>query len=343
MADRSRREPGVPPLAARVAAASRGTAPVVQIQGLVKRLRGGVVAVNGLDLVIERGQVLGLAGPNGSGKSMTLKVLLGLVRPTAGRVLMFGAPVRPGARVLSRVGALVDGPGFVPHLSGLENLRLAWRLTRRGEAEAGLDDALNLAGLGEAICRPYSTYSHGMRYRLGLAQALLGRPDLLLLDEPTTGLDPAHIREVRAAISLVAARGTTVLLSSHLLSEVEQVCTHAAVMQQGRLVASGRIGELIGPMRSVHLEVADRARTAQALRSLPAVRRVVEEPPGLRAEGDELRPLALFGALDSAGVAVLAFREGRTLEEAYLDLVQARSLPRPSRPQAPFLRPAAGV
>lgn len=114
MADRSRREPGVPPLAARVAAASRGTAPVVQIQGLVKRLRGGVVAVNGLDLVIERGQVLGLAGPNGSGKSMTLKVLLGLVRPTAGRVLMFGAPVRPGARVLSRVGALVDGPGWSP-------------------------------------------------------------------------------------------------------------------------------------------------------------------------------------------------------------------------------------
>src|SRR5437588_13030516 len=128
--------------------------PAVLVEGLVKRLRGGVTAIDGLDLVVEHGQVVGLVGPNGCGKSMTLRVLLGLVRPSAGRALLFGQPVRPGARVLGRVGALVDGPGFVPHLSGLENLRLAWRLTGRPAAEARLDAALAVAGLGGAIHRP---------------------------------------------------------------------------------------------------------------------------------------------------------------------------------------------
>ncbi len=221
-------------------------APPILIEGLTKRLGSGVLAVDGLDLVVESGQVLGLAGPNGAGKSVTLKILLGLVRPTAGRVELFGEPVRPGAPVLARVGALVDGPGFVPHLSGLKNLRLALRLTRRGEQDAGLDRAIAIAGLDEAIDRPYKTYSHGMRYRLGLAQALLGSPELLLLDEPTTGLDPAHILEVRQAIADCAAAGTTIVLSSHLLSEVEQVCTHVAIMQRGRLVASGAVDELVG-------------------------------------------------------------------------------------------------
>ncbi|HEX4838184.1 MAG TPA: ATP-binding cassette domain-containing protein [Solirubrobacteraceae bacterium] len=219
--------------------------PVV-IEGLTKRLGRGVLAVDGLDLVVQRGQVVGLAGPNGAGKSVTLKILLGLVRPTSGRVELFGERIRPGAEVLGRVGALVDGPGFVPHLSGRENLRLAWRMTRGSERTTGLDRAIEIAGLGQAIDRPFKTYSHGMRYRLGLAQALLGTPELLLLDEPTTGLDPAHMREIRDAIAAAAASGTTVVFSSHLLSEVERICTHAAVMRAGRLVASGPVSELRG-------------------------------------------------------------------------------------------------
>jgi ABC-2 type transport system ATP-binding protein len=234
----------------------------VLVEGLVKRLRGGVTAIDGLDLVVEQGQVHGLAGPNGCGKSMTLRVLLGLVRPTAGRALLFGEPARPGARSLRRVGALVDGPGFVPHLSGLDNLRLAWRAGGRAEADAHLDEALEVACLGEAIRRPYGAYSHGMRYRLGLAQALLGRPDLLLLDEPTTGLDPAQVREVRGAIASVARRGATVLLSSHLLPEVEQVCTHVAFMREGRLVGSGRVSDVAagGSLEDAYLRLTGDGR-----------------------------------------------------------------------------------
>jgi ABC-2 type transport system ATP-binding protein len=275
-----------PAAAARAAVASTEAraaangAPPIAIEGLTKRLSGGVVAVDGLSLVVEPGQVLGLAGPNGAGKSVTLKVMLGLVRPTSGRVRLFGETVHPGAAVLGRVGALVDGPGFVPHLSGHENLRLAWRMTRHGGRAGELDEqaqlarAVEIAGLGTALERPYKTYSHGMRYRLGLAQALLGEPDLLLLDEPTTGLDPAHILEIREAIAKAAAAGATVVFSSHLLSEVERVCTHAAVMRAGRLVAHGTLTELKGGHRSLeeaYLDIVDghdpatsaRARTAR--------------------------------------------------------------------------------
>jgi ABC-2 type transport system ATP-binding protein len=223
----------------------------VLIEGLTKRLPGGVLAVDNFDLVVRRGQVVGLAGPNGAGKSVTLKILLGLVRPTSGRVELFGEAVRPGTKALARVGALVDGPGFVPHLSGRENLRLAARTIPAEQREASLERALGIAGLGSAIDRRYKTYSHGMRYRLGLALALLGEPELLLLDEPTTGLDPAHICEIRDAIATAAARGATVVFSSHLLSEVERICTHAAVMRAGRLVAFGPVGELVSGSESL--------------------------------------------------------------------------------------------
>ena len=301
--------------------------PPVLVRGLTKRLRGGVCAVDSFDLTVDRGQIVGLAGPNGAGKSITLKVLLGLVRPSAGRVELFGHPVRPGARVLERVGALVDGPGFVPYLSGLDNLRLAWRMTGRNAAEAHLEGAIEVAGLGSAIHRRYRTYSHGMRYRLGLAQALLGRPDLLILDEPTTGLDPAHTREIRRAISEASARGCTVLLSSHQLSDVEHVCTHAAVMRRGRLVTAGPVPDLVGEANVVVIAVAATDEARQILEALPGIHRVVLPGDGRHAdgalvvEGRGLHPVELLLALADAGIETTSFRRGRPLEDAYLELV----------------------
>jgi ABC-2 type transport system ATP-binding protein len=295
--------------------------PPILIEGLTKRLGRGVVAVDGLDLVVNSGQVLGLAGPNGAGKSVTLKILLGLVRPTSGRVELFGERVRPGADMLGRVGALVDGPGFVPHLSGRDNLRLAWRMTRRGEGEADFERAIDIARLGTAIDRPYRTYSHGMRYRLGLAQALLGTPDLLLLDEPTTGLDPAHIREVRDAIASAAVHGATVVFSSHLLSEVEHICTHAAVMRRGRLVASGPVPDLVGSTATVRIDVDDPARAREVLAGLATVGAVSTSDDGVLVEGPAVRPADLLLALDEARVAAHGFRRGRSLEDAYLSIV----------------------
>ena len=235
-------------------------APPVLIRSLHKRL-GSVPAVDGLDLEVGHGQILGLAGPNGAGKSITLRILLGLVRPDSGRVELFGQPISPGAAVLARVGALVDGPGFVPHLSGLANLRLACRMSGRDLAPEALEEAVEFAGLGPAIDRKYKTYSHGMRYRLGLAQATLGRPDLLLLDEPTTALDPEHTAQVRRVIQAASAQGITVVFSSHELTEVERICTDAVVMRQGRAVLGGRVADLVaehGSLERAYLAVLDR-------------------------------------------------------------------------------------
>lgn len=307
---------------------------VVQIEGLTKRLRGGILAIDGLNLTVERGQVMGLTGPNGSGKSMALKVLLGLVRPTSGRVLLFGEPARAGAPALARVGALVDGPGFVPHLSGYQNLRLALRFMRRKREEEDLGRVVEIAGLGEAMHRPYSTYSHGMRYRLALAQALLGGPELLVLDEPTTGLDPAHIQEIRQVIAGAVRDGATVLFSSHLLSEVEHICTHAAVMQGGRLVASGAVADLVDRVHAVAFEVANPEQGIAELGRLAGIASVTSAPPWVVAKGYNLRPLDLFRELDAAGVEVRAFQQGRPLEAAYRTLMSGAQHEASAKPAA---------
>ncbi|MFF8903568.1 CocE/NonD family hydrolase [Streptomyces olivaceoviridis] len=218
------------------------------ITDLSKRYAGSTdrYAVRDLSFRVEKGQVLGLLGPNGAGKTTTLRMLMGLIRPDAGEIRVFGHAIRPGASVLSRVGAFVEGAGFLPHLSGRENLELYWRATGRPPEDAHLDEALEIAGLGDALARAVRTYSQGMRQRLAIAQAMLGLPDLLILDEPTNGLDPPQIREMREVMIRYAAGGRTVIVSSHLLAEVEQSCTHLVVMDRGRLVQAGPVREIVG-------------------------------------------------------------------------------------------------
>jgi ABC-type multidrug transport system ATPase subunit len=224
------------------------TTTAVASTGLTKRFRGGQVAVNAINLDVPIGSVYGFLGPNGSGKTTTIRMLLGLIRPTAGSHTLLGEPMPTAAgSVLPRVGALVEGPAFHPYLSGRDNLRrldAADSTVDPGSSRERIGNALDRVGLTAAAGKRYRNYSLGMRQRLGIAAALLRPRDLLVLDEPTNGLDPQGTREVRMLVGDLAASGVTVLLSTHLLAEVEQICTHVGVMHVGRLVAQAPLSEL---------------------------------------------------------------------------------------------------
>jgi ABC-2 type transport system ATP-binding protein len=295
--------------------------PVV-ITGLGKAYGDGFRAVADLSFRIEQGQVLGLLGPNGAGKTTTLRMLVGLIRPSEGSIHVFGHRISAGAPVLSRVGAFIEGPGFLPHLSGLENLTLSWAVTGRPETDADIDAALELAGLGADVHRKVRTYSQGMRQRLAVAQAMLGLPDLLVLDEPTNGLDPPQIREMREALRRYAATGRTVVVSSHLLAEVEQTCTYCLVMHRGRLLAAGPVEELIGAASSVSVEVDDVEEAVKVLTPLAGIRGIdTPEAGGLVLDLDGIRPGVAVGALVAAGVAVDRVAPRHQLEDVFLSLV----------------------
>ena len=228
--------------------AAPSTTDAIVTQGLTKRFRGGQVAVDSIDLAVPSGSVYGFLGPNGSGKTTTIRMLLGLVAATSGTHSLLGAAMPDrAADVLPRVGALVEGPAFHPYLSGRANLlRLdaGDRTVVPSGARRRVDEALDRVGLAAAARKRYRNYSLGMRQRMGLAGALLRPRDLLVLDEPTNGLDPQGTREVRALVRELGADGTTVFLSSHLLSEIEQMCGHVGVMSHGRLVFQGSLTEL---------------------------------------------------------------------------------------------------
>ncbi|MER7191805.1 CocE/NonD family hydrolase [Streptomyces flaveolus] len=298
----------------------------LQITGLTKRYAGAAdrYAVRELSFRVEKGQVLGLLGPNGAGKTTTLRMLMGLITPDEGEIRVFGHAVRPGAPVLSRVGAFVEGAGFLPHLSGRENLELYWRATGRPPENAHLDEALEIAGLGDALARAVRTYSQGMRQRLAIAQAMLGLPDLLILDEPTNGLDPPQIREMREVMIRYAAAGRTVIVSSHLLAEVEQSCTHLVVMDRGRLVQAGPVAEIIGSGDTllVGTDLPVEEPVVEKVAALPGVASVVHTDDGLlvRLDTDGTAP-RLVAELVRLEVPVASVGPHRRLEDAFLTLI----------------------
>ncbi|WP_344056283.1 ABC transporter ATP-binding protein, partial [Prauserella halophila] len=292
----------------------------------LRKTYGRTVAVEHVDLDVPEGAVLGMLGPNGSGKTTTIRMLLGLVQPTDGDVQLLGHPMPDrAAEALPDVGALVEGPGFHPFLSGRENLlRLAAaepRLTS-GRIPAAVDEALERVGLTRAGGRRYRGYSLGMKQRLGLAAALLVPRRLVMLDEPTNGLDPAGTREIRSVIADLHRDGVTVLVSSHLLAEVEATCTHVAVMNEGTLVAQGDLTELL-ESESPALEVSttDSAAAVTALRAAHLSARPT--PDGVRAELTRATAPDVVATLVDAGVPVYEARRSRTgLEDLFARLTQ---------------------
>ncbi len=297
-------------------------------RGLTKRY-GDVNVVDGLDLLVERGELYGFLGPNGAGKTTTIRMALGLIFPSGGEVELLGEPVVHGrpSRALQRTGAMIEEPALYRYLSGRRNLEVFARAGRDGEDVhrrlGRIDGVLELTGLAGAAGKRVKAYSQGMRQRLGIALALLGEPDILVLDEPTNGLDPAGMREVRQLLRRLADGGTTVFVSSHLLAEVEAVCDRVGVLSRGRLVAEGPPRELRGAAERVRLEVDDAARARVALERLDGVEVVPESDGTLTVRlGGRATAAEANAVLVHAGVAVSALVPERdTLEDVFLALV----------------------
>jgi ABC-2 type transport system ATP-binding protein len=312
----------------------------IAARGLTKRY-GDVAAVDDLDLTVERGELFGFLGPNGAGKTTTIRMALGLILPSGGEIDLLGTRVRPDHAPLSRVGALIEEPAFWKYLSGRRNLEYFAR-AGAGSDRAGtrlrlarVDVVLETVGLTGAADKRVKAYSQGMRQRLGLGLALLGEPELLVLDEPTNGLDPSGMREMRLLLRSLADAGTTIFVSSHLLSEVDAVCDRVGVMAQGRILVQGPPSTLRGTADRIRVEVEDLFLARATAAQLAGI--TVEEPavgatgPGsLRvtfAEG--VGPADLNAALVRAGVRVQALVPERdTLEEVFLHVVEGADVPR---------------
>jgi ABC-2 type transport system ATP-binding protein len=302
----------------------------IETRGLTKQF-GTYAAVKNIDLSVPHGSVFGFLGPNGSGKTTTIRMLLGLASPTSGEARVLGAAMpRENASVLPRVGALVEGPGFYPYLSGADNLRRldsADRYAPSRTRRTRVADALERVGLSAAASKKVKAYSLGMKQRLGIANALLTPRELLILDEPTNGLDPQGTREVRTLVRSLAAQGTTIFVSSHLLAEIEQICTHAGVMSAGNLVAQGTLDQLrqVGRPR-VRVTTPDIRPATGVLEKFGMFvqPQQAEEPdPEVVATfGDEsVEPDALVAALVAAKVRVRGFAvESPSLEDCFVSL-----------------------
>lgn len=293
---------------------------VIETKSLTKRY-GNILAVDGLSLEVPRGCVFGLLGPNGSGKTTTMGMLLGLVRPSAGRFSLFGGSATH-REALTRTGAIVEFPSFYPHLSGRDNLACIQEISGKSDA-AELDELLDKVGLSEHGKDRFHTYSLGMKQRLGLAHVLLGDPDLLILDEPTNGMDPDGMAEVRDLIRSLGDGERTVLLSSHLLHEVEQVCDSVAILSQGRLVAQGRVDDLIRSLagEKIRLRTTDNAKAIELISKLDWVADVTSKGDSILVSAPTERSPELSEVLSRATVYVAEMTSGQmSLEEYYFKI-----------------------
>jgi ABC-type multidrug transport system ATPase subunit len=292
---------------------------VIETSGLTKRYGERIIAVDRLDMRVRRGEVYGFLGPNGAGKTTTLRMVLGLVRPTSGSARVLGAS--PGSpEALARVGALVESPSLYPFLSGGDNLRVLARHARVPESR--VDAVLEEVELTDRASDRFATYSLGMKQRLGVAAALLKDPELLILDEPTNGMDPAGMAEMRTFIRGLGRGRRTVLLSSHLMTEVEQICDRVGVIRRGSLVGEGTVAELRG-RETLRVRAEPAAAAERLLGTLPAVERVTVADGGFHIAADPAAASAINQALVEAGIAVSELRrEQASLEEVFLELTQ---------------------
>jgi ABC-type multidrug transport system ATPase subunit len=302
---------------------------LVETHGLTKRYGGGIIAVDALDLSVRRGEVYGFLGPNGAGKTTTMRILVGLMRPTAGSAVVAGAP--PG-QALSRVGSLVEAPAFYPYLSGRDNLVVVSRYAEVAEDRIGA--VLEEVDLADRAKDRYSTYSLGMKQRLGVAAALLKDPELLILDEPSNGLDPQGIAEMRELVRGIGKGGRTVLLSSHQLNEVEQICDRVGVIMKGKLVAEGTLEELRGQPGLV-IVASPVERAGELLARLLGSEIVHFESGRFRIDIDPARAAEVNRTLVRDGIDVSELRASeRSLEEIFFALtgdgaVEAAAVPPP--------------
>jgi ABC-2 type transport system ATP-binding protein len=298
----------------------------VEVRGLVKRY-GRLTAVDRVDLTVESGDVYGFLGPNGAGKTTTLRMLLGLIRRDGGSIRLFGRdPAADPLSALARIAGFIEEPQLYPYLSGRANLQLLAALDRGHAGRAQIDEVLEMVELRDRAADRVGEYSQGMRQRLGLASCLIRRPRLLLLDEPANGVDPAGIRFLRALLRRLADEGMTILLSSHLLAEVQEVCNRVAVINDGRVVHEGALADLTaGSGSSYRLQATDAARAGRAIEQLEGAR-------GLRRDHDELvftlagddDALELTRALADVGVGIRALvREQTTLEDLFFRLTES--------------------
>jgi ABC-type multidrug transport system ATPase subunit len=297
---------------------------VIETRALTKRYGDSIVAVDDLDLGVRRGEVYGFLGPNGAGKTTTLRMLLGLVRPTSGRAAVLGVP--PGTpQGLARIGAMVEAPAFYPYLSGRDNLLVL--AGHAGVAEDRVAAVLDEVGLLDRAADRLATYSQGMRQRLGVAAALLKDPELLILDEPTNGLDPAGMADMRDFIRSLGQGGRTVMLSSHLMGEVEQVTDRVGVISDGSLVAEGTVDELRG-RAGLRVRAEPNAEAARLIRALPEVDEVTSVDGLLDVAVDSSRAAAINRLLVEAGVAVWElYAQQASLEHVFLELTRSGEEP----------------